>query len=84
MLALTRWVVAAVAVALGVAMRDRVFAASGAQAERAHVEAIALWLEGVRDALRSDASLQQVLYRVASNPPAPCATPGTPGRCRCR
>jgi Flp pilus assembly protein TadB len=50
-----------------------VFAGSGAATERAHVEAIALWLEGVRDALRSDASLQQVLYKVAANPPGPLA-----------
>jgi Flp pilus assembly protein TadB len=72
-LVVTRWVVVGVAVALGVALRGRVFPGSGASAERAHVEAIALWLEGVRDALRSDASLQQVLYRVAANPPAPLA-----------
>ncbi len=72
-LVVTRWVVVGVAVAVGVALRGRVFAGSGAAAERAHVEAIALWLEGVRDALRSDASLQQVLYRVAANPPAPLA-----------
>ena len=72
-LAISRWVVLALVVALAVAVRDRIFAASGAQGERAHVEAIALWLESVRDALRSDASLQQVLYRVAANPPAPLA-----------
>lgn len=72
-LVMTRWVVVAVAIGVGVAVRGRIFAGSGAAAERAHVEAIALWLEGVRDALRSDASLQQVLYRVAANPPAPIA-----------
>lgn len=69
----TRWVVVALAIGVGVAIRGRIFAGSGAAAERAHVEGIALWLEGVRDALRSDASLQQVLYRVAANPPAPLA-----------
>lgn len=72
-LVVTRWVVVGVAAGIGVALRGRIFAGSGAAAERAHVEAIALWLEGVRDALRSDASLQQVLYRVAANPPAPLA-----------
>ena len=74
-LAAARWVVLAVAVGGAVLLRDRIFASSGAQAERAHVEAIALWLEAVRDALRSDASLQQVLYRVAANPPAALALP---------
>lgn len=72
-LVLTRWVVVALAVGVGVALRRQVFAGSGAATERAHVEAIALWLEGVRDALRSDASLQQVLYKVAANPPVPLA-----------
>ena len=72
-LVLTRWLVLAAAVGSGVAVRERIFAASGARAERTRVEAVALWLEAVRDALRSDASLQQVLYRVAANPPAPLA-----------
>ena len=72
-LVLTRWVVLAVAAGVGAAVRHRIFAASGARAERTRVEAVALWLEAVRDALRSDASLQQVLYRVAANPPAPLA-----------
>lgn len=68
-LVVSRWIVVALAIGVGVYVRGRMFAGSGADVERRHVEAIALWLEAVRDSLRSDASLQQVLFKVAMNPP---------------
>ncbi len=74
-LVVSRWVVVAVAIGVGVQVRGRVFAGSGADRERRHVEAIALWLEAVRDSLRSDASLQQVLFKVSMNPPEHLAEP---------
>jgi Flp pilus assembly protein TadB len=74
-LVVSRWIVVAVAVGAGVYVRGRVFAGSSADVERRHVEAIALWLEAVRDSLRSDASLQQVLFKVAMNPPERLADP---------
>jgi len=83
-LALTGWLLAGVGAALVVIVRRQLFGSARAGKERRRVEAIALWLEGLRDALSSDASLQTVLLKLAESPPSGIADEMTMFERRCR
>jgi hypothetical protein len=80
----TRWVLAAVVAFTVVLFRGRVFSSKRAGAERARLQAIATWLESLRDSLGADASLQTVLFKVAEAPPAPIAAELVQFTRRCR
>lgn len=61
-LLLSGWLVAAVAVFVLVWLRDRIFTASAARADRARLEGIKKWLEDLRDVLKPGSmSLEQAL-----------------------
>jgi tight adherence protein B len=69
-LAVTRWVVAALAAAALVAVWSSLFQSVGATAERRRVAAIAKWLEDLRDLQRgSNLDLPQALDRAALRAP---------------
>ena len=69
-LAMTRWVVAALAAAALVAVWSSLFQSVGATAERRRVAAIAKWLEDLRDLQRgSNLDLPQALDRAALRAP---------------
>jgi hypothetical protein len=75
----TRWVVLAVAAAVLTALWGRVLADRRAAEERARIDAIATWLEDLRDTLRgSSIGAEDALDLVAERPPnairAPLAT----------
>ena len=80
----TRWLLAAAVAFAVVLLRGRVFSAKRAAVERGRLQAIATWLEGLRDSLGADASLQTVLFKVAEAPPAPIAAELVEFTRRCR
>ncbi len=64
------WILAGLAVAALIAFWGRVFSSKRAAAERRRLEAIAKWLEDVRDLVRgSGMSLEQALEQTAGAPP---------------
>ena len=70
MLAVTRWVVAALAAAVLVVVWSSLFQSAGATVERRRVAAIAKWLEDLRDLQRgSNLDLPQALDRSAFRAP---------------
>jgi hypothetical protein len=72
----TGWVLLALAVAILVAFWGRLLHDRRADDERARVEAIAKWLEDLRDTLRGSAiGAEEALEQVASRPPAAIAVP---------
>jgi hypothetical protein len=75
-LAATRWLVLAAVVAAMVVLWGRLLHDRRAEAERRHVEAIAAWLEDLRDTLRaSSVGAEEALELVAERPPAAIAEP---------
>ena len=72
-LVLTRWILAGVVAFVVVFFRGRIFGSGPATAERNRLQAIATWLESLRDSLGADASLQTVLFKVAEAPPSAIA-----------
>ena len=73
-LAVTRWPVAAVLVAVAVAIAPRVLGGSRSrQAEIDKTEAIASWAESVRDTMAAAAGLEEALTATAVSPPAAIA-----------
>lgn len=72
----TGWIVLAVAVGVLVAMWGRLLHDHRADDERARVEAIAKWLEDLRDTLRGSAiGAEEALEQVAARPPDAIAVP---------
>lgn len=66
----TRWVVVAAVAAALVALWGRLLHDHRAEAERRHVEALAAWLEDLRDTLRaSSVGAEEALELVAARPP---------------
>ena len=75
-LAATGWVLMAAGAALLVAVWGRLLHDDGAAAERQKVEAIAKWLEDLRDTLRgSSVGVEEALDQVAARPPDALADP---------
>lgn len=69
-LAMTGWVLMAVGAAFLVGVWGRLLHDAGAVAERQKVEAIAKWLEDLRDTLRgSSVGVEEALDQVAARPP---------------
>ena len=69
-LLLSGWLVAAVAVFVLVWLRDRIFTANAARAERSRLEGIKKWLEDLRDVLKPGSmSLEQALEQTARTAP---------------
>jgi hypothetical protein len=75
-LLLTRWPLLALAAALTTALWRRVLRDERAEEERRRVEAIAKWLEDLRDALRgSSIGAEEALEQIAARPPAALREP---------
>ena len=72
----TRWVLLAVLVGLLVVLWGRILHDRRADAERVRIEAIAKWLEDLRDTLRSSSvGAEEGLEQVARRPPEAIAVP---------
>lgn len=80
----TRWVLAGATAFTVVFFRGRIFGSGRAGAERSRLQAIATWLESLRDSLGADASLQTVIFKVAEAPPSPIADELVSFTRRCR
>ena len=75
-LVVTHWVLLAAAVGTLTALYDQLLMDREADAERARIEAIAKWLEDLRDTLRgSSMGAEEALEQVAARPPAAIEAP---------
>ncbi|MBI2709104.1 MAG: hypothetical protein HYX34_05345 [Actinobacteria bacterium] len=84
-LTVTRWPVAAAAAAAGVGLAPRLVGGRRDRAERiARVEALAAWVESLRDALAATAGVPGAIRATAAVAPEPIAGPVTRLAARCQ